>query len=145
MDGEEFKRVCNNGVDAGIIFQGPTRPNAIEAVKSIKALGHTVVIITDRQFGTTPERSHTATKMWLEFHGIPYDELYFCADKTVVPTDLFVEDKLENYDALTAAGTNCFLITRPWNLRNDSRQRITDIADYAAAVAAMDKNLVSMV
>lgn len=138
MDIEEFKQICNDGVDAGFIFHGPTRVNAVESMQKIKDMGHEIVVITDRQFGKRPEKSHEATRFWLEFHEFPYDELYFSADKVIVPTDVFVEDKLENYDAITAAGTPCFLITRPWNKRRDRRRRIEDISEYPAAVLEVE-------
>lgn len=142
MTTAEFVQLCHDGVDAGFIFQGPVRQGAIEAMKAVKDAGHTVVIITDRQFGTTPEKSHLATRQWLEFHEFPYDELHFSANKTIAPTDIFVEDKLENYDAITAAGTPCVLITRPWNARKDKRMRIEDISDYPAVVEAVAEDMV---
>ena len=146
MDRSEFTQICHDGVDAGYIFSGGVRPNAIEAVQKVRDLGHEIVIITDRSFGTEPARSHDATREWLKQHDIPYDELHFTPDKTIVPTDFFVEDKLENYDALTKAGTNTFLITRDWNLDpmsgvNDDRQRICDVIEYAWAVEGLTKSL----
>lgn len=130
MDRDEFVQICHDGVDAGYIFQGDIRPNAKDAVKAVKAAGHQIVIITDRQFGCEPVQSHNATRAWLAEHGIVYDELYFSADKTVAPTDVFVEDKLENYDHLIMSGTPCALITRPWNIKDDMRMRINDISEY---------------
>lgn len=134
--GQQFVEMCNEGADAGFIFCGPARENAVESVGRVAALGHDIVIITDRQFGTTPEVSHKNTENWLAQHGIEYDELVFSADKTCVPTDFFVEDKLENYDALVAAGTNTFLINRAWNVVDggDARMRISDVSDYATFV-----------
>lgn len=134
--GKEFVDLCNRGADAGFIFTGPTRPHAKEAFERIARLGHEIIIITDRQFGSTPSVSHRNTEEWLRQHGFEYDELIFSADKTCVWTDMFVEDKLENYDALHAAGTDVYLINRAWNFveHGDSRQRIEGIMDYAKAV-----------
>lgn len=139
----EFIQICNDGVDAGIIFRGPAREGASEAVNKIKNLGHTIHIITDRKFGSDPVNSEIATKEWLSEHNIPYDTLTFSADKTCVATHLFVEDKLENYDALVAAGVEAYLIDRPWNNVLSERQnprtkrkRIADIADYAFLIEA---------
>lgn len=135
MTREEFTQICHDGVDAGYIFYGDARPGAAEAVERVARLGHEIIIITDRQFGTTPQASHAATEIWLRQHGIEYDELWFSADKTCAHTDMFVEDKLENYDNLTAAGVDCYLINRAWNLvPGDNRKRINDISDYADAV-----------
>jgi uncharacterized HAD superfamily protein len=105
-------------------------------------MGHEIVIITDRSFGKTPEVSHNLTVEWLRQHNIYYDELIFSADKTCSPTDLFVEDKLMNYDALVAAGTKTYLINRPWNLVDggDARNRIDRIEQYGDAVAEVTRN-----
>lgn len=136
--GKDFVELCNNGADAGFIFCGPARYNAAKAVQTVKSLGHHVVIITDRQFGTTPSVSHENTRAWLAQHEIPYDELHFSADKTCVPTDTFVEDKLENYDALDAAGVEVYLVNRAWNFveEDDGRRRIRHIMQYVDAVEA---------
>jgi FMN phosphatase YigB (HAD superfamily) len=141
MSPKDFVQLCHDGADAGFIFCGDIRPNAAAAVNIVKKQGHEVVIITDRSFGTTPQVSETHTKLWLKQHGIPYDELHFSPDKTIVPTDIFVEDKLENYDAITAAGTECWLINRPWNSEGDpdDRNRINDIMDYVAKVEDMSR------
>ena len=136
MDVNEFRQVCNDGVDAGYVFSGGIRPNAAESVARVANLGHEIVIITDRQFGSDPKNSEKATLEWLDQHGIWFDELIFSANKCCTPTDTFVEDKLENYDALTEAGTKTFLITRDWNKvpGGDARNRITDVLDYAEAI-----------
>lgn len=143
MDRAEFAQICHDGADAGFIFTGPARANAVWAVQSVKNAGHEVIIITDRQFGTQPVVSHDNTLKWLAEHSIPFDDIYFSADKTCVKTDIFVEDKLENYDALVEVGTPCVLIDRPWNQgAGDFRFRIKDIVEYPAIVelAAMERD-----
>ncbi len=134
MSQREFVEHCNRGVDAGIIFRGPARKRAGSAIRRIKKAGHEVHIVTDRSFGRSPLDSQYATMDWLAQHNIPYDSITFSADKTIVPTDMFVEDKLENYDALDAAGTEVYLISRPWNRRNDNRRRISGITEFANIV-----------
>lgn len=135
--GKQFVELCNNGADDGYIFTGPVREGAVEAFQMVKDAGHTIVIITDRQFGTTPKVSQDHTREWLAQHGIPYDELHFSADKTIAPTDTFVEDKLENYDALDAAGVEVYLVNRAWNQvgRDCHRRRIDNVLEYARIVS----------
>lgn len=134
MSQEEFVSHCNSGVDSGIIFRGPARKRAASSLRRIKKAGNEIHIITDRSFGSTPEASKQATYDWLNEHQIPYDSVTFSADKTVVKTDMFVEDKLENYDALDKAGTEVYLINRPWNRRTDFRRRISGITEFANIV-----------
>lgn len=136
MSVAEFKKHCDDGVDAGIIFRGPPRPHAVETVQKIFDAGHDLIVITDRKFGSDPRNSELATIAWWEEHGFPpFKEIAFSADKTVIPTDVFVEDKRENYDMLIDNGTPCALINRPWNMPyDDGRYRIADIADYPQAI-----------
>lgn len=139
---EQFLEFCHAGADAGYIFSGPVREGFVETVDRVARMGHEVVIITDRSFGSSPIVSQTLTVEWLRQHNIYYDELIFSPDKTCSPTDLFVEDKLSNYDALVAAGTKTYLINRPWNYVDggDARNRIDRIEQYGDAVAEVTEN-----
>jgi hypothetical protein len=67
--------------------------------------------------------------------------LHFTANKPDAKCDFFIEDKLENYDALVASGTNAFLLNRPWNEveGGDARNRINEIAEYTEAISAATK------
>jgi len=133
---EQFLEFCHAGADAGFIFSGPVREGFVETVETAARLGHEIIIITDRSFGYTPQVSQNLTCEWLAEHGIEYDELIFSPDKTVVWTDMFIEDKLDNYDKLIAAGTDAFLLNRPWNRvpGGDARNRIDDILEYGASI-----------
>lgn len=128
---------CNDAADMGELFKDPPLEGAVEAMQRSKELGHTNVVITDRSFGKTPRVSEELTHAWFEEHysGL-VDEIWFGADKTVVRTDMFVEDKLENYDALIDAGTDCYLIDKPWNRvkGGDMRNRIKNISEYQYAI-----------
>lgn len=138
MTDVEFVAACNAGVDAGIVFRtGGTLPGAADAWRRIRAAGHEIHSVTDRAFGTG-DKSEQNTIEWAAEEGLLYDSLTFSADKTVVPTDVFVEDKLENYDALTAAGRVVYLIDQPWNRipGGDTRRRIASISDYADSIVS---------
>lgn len=132
----QFKEVVDWGVDNRYIFTGHWRDGAIEAYKRIKAMGHKLVFITDRAFGSDPLNSQRNTYEALEQAGIPFDEIHFTADKTSIPVDTMVEDKLDNYDALVAKFTPTWLINRAWNEveGGDGRNRIDSITDYADAI-----------
>lgn len=132
----QFKALVDWGVDEGIIFSGHWRDNAIDSMHRVKNMGHKIVIITDRSWGSDPENSQRNTIEAFARAGIPYDELYFSADKTIVPTDVFVEDRLENYDALLENGTSTWLINRAWNQvpGGDARHRIDCVSEYVDAI-----------
>jgi len=130
----EFKELVDFGVDRGIIFSGHWREHAIDAVRKVAELGHEIIIITDRSWGSDPRHSQQNTVEAFTRAGIEYDELWFSRDKTVAPVDTFVEDKLENYDALVDNGVKTFLINRPWNQVRDARNRINCVCEYADAI-----------
>jgi FMN phosphatase YigB (HAD superfamily) len=131
----QFLDLCHEGVDAGYIFRGNVRENAVDSVKLIKAMGFEIIVITDRSFGTTPAVSEKATLEWWAEYGFPeFDEIHFSPDKTIVHTDIFVEDKIENARRLQKAGTECWLVKRPWNDEHKYPHRIDDIKDYPEKV-----------
>ncbi len=138
---EQFKELVDWGVDHGYIFTGHWRPNAIESVRRIADLGHEIIIITDRAWGSDPMNSQRNTIEAFRSAGIEYDELIFSKDKTCVPVDVMVEDRVDNYDALIASGVHTYLINRAWNAvpGGDARNRINDISHFADAVEVITK------
>jgi hypothetical protein len=140
-DFPKFKELVDWGVDHGYIFSGHWRPKALESIKRIASLGHEIIIITDRSWGSDPKNSERNTIEAFARAGIEYDELHFTADKTSVPVDVMVEDRIENYDALIKAGTPTWLINRGWNVVDggDARNRINCVCEYADAVEEMTR------
>lgn len=133
----EFVDICNRGVDAGFIFAvGDPFDDAVDAWRRIKEAGNSIHIATDRGFGA-PGNSERNTLKYLADNGLEYDSITFTSDKTSVPVDVFIEDKLENYDALEAAGIPAFLITRPWNDQVDDRRRVSGMAEFADIITGV--------
>lgn len=132
----QFKELVDWGVDEGYVFAGHWRIGAIDAVNRVKELGHEVIIVTDRAWGSDPLNSQRNTIEAYAKAGIEYDEIHFTPDKTSVPVDTMVEDRIENYDPLIAAGTPTWLINRPWNEveGGDARNRICCVTCYAEAI-----------
>ena len=132
---DEFLTEFAAGVDAGVVFtHGGPYPGTVEALGRLASAGHSIHIITDRTVGS-PGRSEAATVAWLKRHGVPYKSLTFCSDKTVLRTDYMIEDKLQNYDALEAAGCTAVLIDQPWNqVDGDTRRRVANLHEFADLV-----------
>lgn len=133
---QQFVEFCNEAADDGCLFTGHVRPGYKESINRVANLGHEIIIITDRTFGSTPQVSERLTVDWLLNEGIWYDELIFSADKTVGDCDTFIDDKIENYDALAAAGTNAFLLNQAWNRIDgpDYRKRLDTVIEYAELI-----------
>jgi FMN phosphatase YigB (HAD superfamily) len=136
---DEFIDHCEAGVNNGIIFSwGYPFDGVRDALLRIKEAGHTIHVVTDRRAGD-PGVAARATASYLSLHGLPYDSLTFASDKTIVRLDLMVDDKLENYDALDAAGVAVYLMDRPWNQADDrERHRVQSMGEFADAVLASE-------
>jgi 5'(3')-deoxyribonucleotidase len=111
---EQFWYHASRGVDEGFIFKtGEPIEEAKESLKKLVDDGHSIHLVTDRSFGRD---SIPNTTWWLEKNEIPYDSLTVGADKTVINTDIFLDDRDKNYtDALQAGNTTPVLFNRPWN------------------------------
>lgn len=106
----DFYKTCQESVAAGFLYRhGEPMQGTVAAIQKLKADGHSIHIVTARtveQFGAMTELN---TYHWLAQNEIPWDTVTFDHDKTVVEVDIFVDDKIENVDALLAAGTEAWL------------------------------------
>lgn len=132
---DEFMRHFRDGVNKEIIFwQGTPYDGVREAFQNIKAAGHSIHIVTDRKVGS-PGKAERSTVYWLNRYDLPYDSLTFSADKTVVNLDVMVDDKPANYEALTTAGVDAHLLTRPWNQHVTDAKRVLDLLHFSEVIA----------
>ncbi|ATN94033.1 5' nucleotidase [Mycobacterium phage Kumao] len=112
MSYEEWHREFVAGIESGVIFgTGEPHEGAVEALREL-AKDNFIHIVTHRDihvkaFGLTAE--------WLHEVGIPYTSLTFSKDKTIVPTDIFLEDNVDNAKSLEDFGTVAILMDRAWN------------------------------
>jgi 5'(3')-deoxyribonucleotidase len=138
MTSEEFLRYCHEGVDAGFIFRtGEPIPGAIEALEELRSLGHTIHIVTNRHFGT---KSIQNTEDWYRERKIPFDSMTFAKDKTIVRTDVFLDDFTDNYDQLQNAGLHPVFFDQPWN-RHHSGRRVFSWDEFVAYVKIREEIL----
>lgn len=116
LSDEDFFTLASGGVDDGWIFwQGTPHEGSVEGARRLADAGHRLHVITDRSAFGSPGRAEDATRTWLHQVDIPFDTLTMSADKTIVRTDVMVEDKPANYFALVQAGTDAYLVDKPWN------------------------------
>ncbi|MFB7890274.1 hypothetical protein ACFCZ3_19710 [Cellulosimicrobium cellulans] len=145
---EEFVNLCATAVDDGVVFRhGVPFPMAREVTHMLRGAGHEVHIVTARFLGS-PGKAEEATRWWLDEHGIAYDSLTFSHDKTVVPTDVYIDDRPDNYDALKAAGVHAVLMDTTHNQDPScTRTRVRSLEQYAGIVdelARTRKGLVAL-
>lgn len=122
------------GVEAGYIFNSAPLRGAVEANHALYNAGHKIHFITYRGFPDRPGLAEKVTEQSLQAAGFKYHSLTFSEDKTIIKTDVFIEDNLANYDALNAVGTECYLITRPWNEGVKVERRVRSVAEFARII-----------
>lgn len=133
-DLDKFMYYFTKGVDAGFIFvYGGAEAGAAKNIARLRDDGHSIHIITHRSVGT---HSVSNTGVWLKRAGIEYDELCFSKDKTTIPTDIFIEDNVENFLALEAVGTRAFIMDRLWNRHLDTSHRVSSWDEFYERVQA---------
>ncbi len=84
-------------------------------IRRLQEEGHTVHVVTHRFSKSGHFTAESGTNFWLMGNGIFPDSITFSKDKTVVQTDYFLEDNLDNYRALLKAGVDVWLVDRPYN------------------------------
>jgi hypothetical protein len=91
-------------------MQEPPIPGAVEALHKLKAAGHSIFLVTARGFFQHGSVIKSQTVRWLNTWDVPHDGLAFVRDKTLVRTDVFVDDSPKNVAALVAAGIPTLMV-----------------------------------
>ena len=136
----EFERLFLDGIESGVVFgEGEPLPGTLDGLSAVKAAGHTVHIVSDR---LVSPRAQELTPKWLAEHSVPYDTLTFSADKTVVATDMFLDDRPENVKALRSAGVDAWVLDCG---RTDQAAAEPKVESFEAFVAkVLDRKLVGI-
>ena len=129
---ERFLEIISDSVDdLQFFWKGDMLDNAADHISRLREAGHEIHIVTYRDYGKI-YTAEQATRYWLNTKGVEFDSLTFSQDKTVVSVDVFIEDNLDNYDALEAAGTKAYLVNRTYNqVEDDGRRRVDSFGDFA--------------
>lgn len=105
-----------------------------EAIEAVAAMGHEIIVATDRPFGSDPSVSEKLTIDWFRENETCYDEIHFTADKRTANCDMFIDDKVENFVALEEAGVDVYLLDRPWNHHLETDRRIYSLEEFVEKV-----------
>lgn len=136
-----FLDVCKNSVKQGKLFRtGYLLPGTKEAFEALRAMGHTIHIVTDR-CSIDPDDGGLiipATKQWLADNGLVYDSIHFTGEKAQVAKalelDFFLDDKIENYEALMPL-CDVKLLDQPWNQEATHAARVYSWQEFVQCVA----------
>lgn len=140
MTTQDFLECYADGINAGHIFSiGDPFEGVVEAMHKIKSLGHEIYIVTARNIPGAEENAEKYTRLWLDKHEVPHDDLVISADKTIVETDIFIDDHYDNYVAIEEAGGYPWLITRPWNMQHRGARRVFDYEEFVEKVNILSR------
>lgn len=106
MDFEHFDELCRYAIQAGVYESGVPTTGSLYTLRRLTEDGHRIWYVTDRaRHGLTKAAAAHLTSRWLHTHDFPQRaNLLITADKASLPTDVFLDDKVSNVEALVAAG-----------------------------------------
>lgn len=130
LSASEFWEIVDVGIVDGRVWRhGKPIAGSVEAIRELHEAGHTIHIVTSRRSG-----SEGSTIQWLAEVGIEYDSLTFSVDKTIVHTDVFIDDYDKNLDALAAAGIVAVRYDAPYNDHATQHQEVRSWPEFVALV-----------
>lgn len=135
---EEWLRVMEAATLDGSLYTGDPYPGTYEALGALQDAGHTLHVVTARGFFAHGDLIRRHTIEWLAEWEIPHDTLTFAKDKTLVRTDVFVDDSWKNVQELTAAGVATWMVDAPHNQGVEYAHRVQSVVEFAAAILAME-------
>lgn len=138
MTEADFDREFTEAIEADFMFtEGDPRAGALEALHRFTEQGHHLYVITARQIEGVELEARRQTFRWLAQHDIALSGIAISHDKGVLPTDVFLEDAIHNYEFLeNQEETLPVLLTRKWNQDHGGR-RVADWDEFADVVEAL--------
>lgn len=131
---DDWYAVLADGARTGELYFDHPMPLARDALTRIRDAGHTVHLVTARGFLHNGDLIRRHTVQWLAAHRIPHDTLTFSRQKTVITTDVFVDDAEHNVHELRDAGVPVYLMDAPHNRHVTGFDRVHSIADFAERI-----------
>lgn len=122
----------------GSLYTGDPYPGAVDAMRALKDAGHTLHIVTARGFFAHGDLIRRHTIEWFDANDVPHDSLTFSKDKTLVHSDVFVDDSWKNVSDLTAAGIRTWMVDAPHNQGNEHPFRVPTFVDFASIILGGD-------
>jgi FMN phosphatase YigB (HAD superfamily) len=130
---QEWFDVLSDALHDGMYEHHPI-PGAVDALHRIADAGHSIHIVTARGLLNHGLAIKAATVAWIEAHDVPHVGLHFTGDKTMVRTDVFIDDHPRHVEGLEAIGVPTWLVDRPYNQDCPHPRRVTHISEFADSV-----------
>jgi len=131
---QDWLDVMESGTLDGTLYSGQPYPGAIEALHRLRDAGHSIHLVTARGFFVLGHMIRQQTIDWLADWNVPHDTLTFAKDKTIVRTDVFVDDSARNVAALVAAGVPTWMVNQPHNAHAVHDLRVNHVSEFVDAI-----------
>ncbi|WP_405057086.1 hypothetical protein OG474_30660 [Kribbella sp. NBC_01505] len=134
---EEWTAVIDAATVTGELYDALPTFAGHAAVVELHDAGHEIHLVTARGCGWQHSRLvRYLTERWLREWQIPHHSLTFAKNKAPVAQRLgleaFVDDRPKNYDELTAAGVDTYLLDSAHNQDPDcTRRRVLSMYEFA--------------
>ncbi len=92
MTPDQFNGIFRMLVGQGLFAQAAPRDGYRALCSELIEAGHEVFIVTNRAVPGVEEKAIADTEGWIDRWDIPHTKLVITADKTSVPTDVFLDD-----------------------------------------------------
>lgn len=106
-----------------VVPSTPIKPDAVEYLKKIKQLGHTIIIISARDNRLYTD-AYKTTYEQLKANNVVYDKLFCTFDKAEKckeeHIDLFIDDSIANCDKVNSIGIPVILFNSKGNANIDT-------------------------
>ena len=98
---------------------------AVEGLSKLKKMGHRIILVSAQY-----KHNMALTINWLLRNEIPFDEVCFVQDKSLVKGDFILDDNVENLYSCIPTGEHLVCLSRPWNSKWTGI-RVTNIVEFA--------------
>lgn len=122
LSGAEYIQLKREWRESGMKAHLPVVEGAKEFLSTLKEAGYTIVLLSARPY-KEHKRIFSDTMEWLNTNGLEHDAILFDEHKNerllreygAERIEFFVEDNLEQANAIASCGVNVYLLDKPYN------------------------------
>lgn len=116
-DREKFKKYHGDAVERGLYANIEPFPGLAESLWKLKREHDFRIFVITSRFVNPGQNAKviTDTGLWLDKHGLPYDDIMFTSNKVNVLADVYIDDSKHNILPLQEAGRNTIVYDRSYN------------------------------
>lgn len=141
MTAYDFHRELAHSIRSGCAYSaGDPYPGTENALVDLAYRGHRLHVVTARLIPGAYHESVLATHRWLAKLNVPFSSIIINKNKSVIETDLFIDDATHNLVNLRNAGISAIAMNQPWNKDWDG-PGVNNILEFRDIVLEVAENL----